>query len=375
MSEKSLKISEGIKNSAVIKNPVLFEAIGIAPVVAMAVSLKTAIMLSFIASIELVLIECFACLCLKKLKHSFRVLIYAVLGVLINVPLFMLFNRLAPNETANVSIFLPIIAVNSLIALHCERVAIKNSFKLTFLDAVSASIGYVFIIFIMGIVRELLGSGTIYGYSLNLPVKFSGLLLPFGGFLMLGFTAAVFKTAIKKKYPDEKPESAFNLSEISDGHFEGIKSLTQQELNPFSDMFGSVTANETYENDLDFGGLPSETDEPQLKVFKAPRKDKAQKRKAVKENKKTKKEKTAPAQTKIGTVESEAPKERTEYVSEFSEFDDILATLDAKNEQKQVEQDKAYKDLIDEIDKADIPEAEATVEETSEQIEREGDAE
>lgn len=359
MADKSVNLADSVKNSAVIKNPVLFEAIGIAPVVAMAVSLKTAVMLSVISTVELIIIESFACLCLKKLKHSFRVLVYAVLGVLINVPLFMLFNRLAPNETANVSIFLPVIAVNSLIALHCERVAVKNDFKTTFLDAVSASIGYVLIIFIIGIVRELLGSGTIYGYSLNLPVKFSGLLLPFGGFLLLGFIAAFFKYRIKKKYPDEKPESAFNLSEISQSHFEGIKSLTQQELNPFSDMFGSVTANETYENDLDFGGLPSETDDSQPKLFKTPRKDKAQKRKAAKENKKAKTEAKKAASPEAETSQETQPaaaKERTEYVSEFSEFDDILATLDAKQEQKQAEQDEAYKNLVEEIEKADAPE-------------------
>ena len=376
MSEKGLKISEGIKNSAVIKNPVLFEAIGIAPVVAMAVSLKTAIMLSVIAAVELVLIECFACLFLKKLKHSFRVLIYAVLGVLINVPLFMLFNRFAPNETANVSIYLPVIAVNSLIALHCERIAIKNDFKSTLLDAVSASIGYGLIIFIMGIIREVLGSGTIYSYNLKLPVKLTGLLLPFGGFLMLGFTAAFFKSVIKKKYPDEKPESAFNLSEISDGRFDGIKSLAQQELNPFSDMFGSVTANETYENDLDFGGLPSETDEPQPRVFKAPRKDKAQKRQAAKENRKAQKEKAKAVNTE-NFKESELiePHEKKEFVSEF---DDLLATIDTEEKQQPDNSDEAYKDLIDEIEKSDAAESEETAaditdEKSAEKTEEEGD--
>ena len=69
----------------------------------------------------------------------------------------MFFNRIAPNETANVSIFLPVIAVNSLIALHCERIAVRNNFKTTLVDAVSASVGYVFIIFLLGLLREIIG--------------------------------------------------------------------------------------------------------------------------------------------------------------------------------------------------------------------------
>ena len=168
MADKINSIREGVRNSAVIKNPVLFEAIGLAPAVAMAVSVKTAVMLSVISTAELIIIESIACLLLKKIKHSFRVLIYAVLGVLINIPFLMFFSKIAPNETANVSIFLPVIAVNSLIALHCERVAVKNDFKTTLIDAVSASVGYVFIIFLLGMLREVLGAGTFYSFDLKL---------------------------------------------------------------------------------------------------------------------------------------------------------------------------------------------------------------
>lgn len=94
----------------------------------------------------------------------------------------MLFRYLAPNETANAGIFLPLLAVNSLIALHCERFAVKHNFKATALDAVSAGFSYAAVILIVGVVREILGSGTVYSVKLNIPVKLPGLLMPFGGF-------------------------------------------------------------------------------------------------------------------------------------------------------------------------------------------------
>lgn len=171
MPDKKKKSVSVIRSSAIIKNPVLFEAIGIAPVVAMAVSLKSAIILSFVSFVELLLIECLACLLMKKLKGSVRKMIYAILGLLINIPLFMLFRYLAPNETANAGIFLPLLAVNSLIALHCERFAVKHNFKATALDAVSAGFSYAAVILIVGVVREILGSGTVYSVKLNIPVK------------------------------------------------------------------------------------------------------------------------------------------------------------------------------------------------------------
>ena len=85
-------------------------------------------------------------------------------------------------------------AVNSLIALHCERVAVKNDVKTSFIDAVSASLSYGVVAIIVGFLRELFANGTIWGYNLNLPVKLPAFLMPFGGLLLMGFLAG--KTVI-----------------------------------------------------------------------------------------------------------------------------------------------------------------------------------
>ncbi len=233
MSEKKKGLRQGIYNSALAKNPVLFEAVGLAPVVAMAVSLKSAIMLSAVSAVELIIIELFACLLLRRLKSSFRMPIYALLGMLINIPLFMFFEHFTPNETNSAGIFLPLLAVNSLIAFHCERFAVKHTFKETFVDAVSAGAGYAFVTLIIGILREILGSGTIYSEKLHLPVQLKGFLLPFGGFLLLGFLAAILKTAIRKKHPDAHPEQAFDVQEISQSHIGSIKVLLGEDFNPY----------------------------------------------------------------------------------------------------------------------------------------------
>lgn len=280
MPDKKKKSVSVIRSSAIIKNPVLFEAIGIAPVVAMAVSLKSAIILSFVSFVELLLIECLACLLMKKLKGSVRKMIYAILGLLINIPLFMLFRYLAPNETANAGIFLPLLAVNSLIALHCERFAVKHNFKATALDAVSAGFSYAAVILIVGVVREILGSGTVYSVKLNIPVRLPGLLMPFGGFLLLGFMAAALKAIINKKYPEKHPDASFDLSEVKQSHV--------------------IKLREFLDTDLDFFEIGEE--EPQSEKEKPhtdKRKSSAAKRKAPSLS--VKKTASAPAKSKKGT--------------------------------------------------------------------------
>lgn len=315
MPDKKKKSVSVIRSSAIIKNPVLFEAIGIAPVVAMAVSLKSAIILSFVSLVELLLIECLACLLMKKLKGSVRKMIYAILGLLINIPLFMLFRYLAPNETANAGIFLPLLAVNSLIALHCERFAVKHNFKATALDAVSAGFSYAAVILIVGVVREILGSGTVYSVKLNIPVKLPGLLMPFGGFLLLGFMAAALKAIINKKYPEKHPDASFDLSEVKQSHV--------------------IKLREFLDTDLDFFELGEE--EPQNEKEK-PRTDKrkssAAKRKAPSLS--VKKTASAPAKSKKGTVKNGASRSSTadterqkdKSFGSSAEFEEILAELE-----------------------------------------------
>ena len=235
MSDRNRKIADGIRNSALIQNPVLFEAIGIAPIAAIAVSLKTAIILAVASCLELVIIELFTCLALKKVKSYFRMPVYAALGMLINLPVFMFFAKFTPNEALNVGIFLPLLAVNSLIALHCERFAVKNKMKDTFVDAISAAAGYAFVLLLVGTAREILGSGTIYSIDLHLPVQLTGLLAPFGGLLLVGFLAAAVKALIAKRYPEEDPEKAFSLQEISESHVGSFRTLAQSDFNPYDD--------------------------------------------------------------------------------------------------------------------------------------------
>ncbi len=121
----------------------------------MAVSLKSAIILATVSALELLIIELFASLLLRRFKSRYRMPIYAVLGMLVNIPCFMFFEHFTPNEANSAGIFLPLLAVNSLIALHCERFAVKHRVRETLVDAVSAGAGYAFVVLIVGTLREV----------------------------------------------------------------------------------------------------------------------------------------------------------------------------------------------------------------------------
>jgi electron transport complex protein RnfE len=348
MSDRNRKIADGIRNSALIQNPVLFEAIGIAPIAAIAVSLKTAIILAVASCLELVIIELFTCLALKKVKSYFRMPVYAALGMLINLPVFMFFAKFTPNEALNVGIFLPLLAVNSLIALHCERFAVKNKMKDTFVDAISAAAGYAFVLLLVGTAREILGSGTIYSVDLHLPVQLSGLLMPFGGLLLVGFLAAAVKALIAKRYPEEDPEKAFSLQEISESHVGSFRTLAQSDFNPYGDTEDEDSPRvkrEKKEKPVKEKHGKKKTKQEKIKKEKPKKSGKVSKQKAKPDIVAAEMPQSVPAASPAAkTEERPVRRARQEDDDYLLEFDEMLSELDSykkKQHEKAEEAEKA----------------------------------
>lgn len=224
-----------IRNSAVIKNPLLFEAIGLCPVVAIATSLRLSIFLAVVTAIEMIVCEVLASLLLKNVRRYWRVMLYAIFGVAVIFPIMILVNRFFPDISINFGIYLPLMAVNSLIALHCERIAVKNNVKDSFIDAASASLSYGAVTILVGFLRELFANGSIADISINMPVKFPALATPFGGLLIIGFLAAGLKAFVMAKYPDKSPDRAFDTSEIRRSLRGSLKELMKDDFDPYGE--------------------------------------------------------------------------------------------------------------------------------------------
>ena len=225
-----------IRNSALVKNPLLFEAIGLCPVVAIAHSLKLAVFLAVVTAVELIVCEVLASKFLKNVRRYWRVALYTVFGVAIIFPIMYMTNRLFPNVSANFGVYLPLMAVNSLIALHCERVAVKNDVKTSFIDAISASLSYGVVAIIVGFLRELLANGTVWDYNLNIPFNLPAFSMPFSGMLLMGFLAAGLKAFIGVKYPEANPNKAFDTSEIRRSLRDNFINLMKDDFNPYGDV-------------------------------------------------------------------------------------------------------------------------------------------
>lgn len=96
-----------------------------------------------------------------------------------------------PDLYSQLGVFVPLIVVNCIILGRAEAFASKNGVWASFLDGLGCGFGYLLIILAMGIIRELLGSGTIGGKLIlgkafaSAPVIY--MILPPGGFLVIAF--------------------------------------------------------------------------------------------------------------------------------------------------------------------------------------------
>ncbi len=327
MSKKE-KVFKRIRNSAVIKNPLLFEMVGLCPVVAIALSLKLAIFVAIVVSIELIICEILSSLLLKNVRRYWRVALYVVFGIAIVFPIVSLTNKFFPELSMNMGVYLPLMAVNSIVALHCERVAVKNNVKNSLVDALSASLSYSAVTILVGFARELLASGTIGGAEVNMPVKFSALLTPFGGLLIMGFLAAGLKAFVNAKYPDASPDRAFDTSEIRRSLRGSLKELMKDEYNPYG----------AEETESAFIRIKKEKKAKKKLANQEATKEIFLEEKNEEEHKKEtpvivvrpqkKKDDKPKRKSKIKPSKSQRPERRTEEHSYLDDFSEMLSELD-----------------------------------------------
>ena len=104
----------------------------------------------------------------------------------------MLMQAFVPALYATLGVFIPLIVVNCIILGRAEAFASKN-------NAFDSALGFTLSLTVIGTIRELLGSGAVFGYSLGtadyMPLVF--VLAP-GGFLVLGYLMVVFNKLAKK---------------------------------------------------------------------------------------------------------------------------------------------------------------------------------
>ena len=193
-----------------LRNPVLVQVIGLCPAVAAAADLYVSVLLSVLVTGLLILCECVSSLLLKKIPRRVRIAVYFLIGLVVCAETAYSLEQNAPELRERAGVYLALMAASSVVALRCEKCAVKQKLRVSFLDALANGIGASLVLLTSGLVRGLLGNGTVGDWQIFSEPPLRGLSMPFGGFIVLGFMAAFLKW-FSGMFLEQEAQMAFGI--------------------------------------------------------------------------------------------------------------------------------------------------------------------
>ena len=172
------------------QNIVLMSGLVTAPIIVAATTFERALVLTlsfFLISYSSILICRFIP---REIVYTVRIICYVGVAAVMYIPTALLMNALFPETASAVSIYIEILVVNSLILAKTESRFYLMPMKEMALDALMYILGYAVAAFVVGIIREFLAFGSLFGLRVcDSPMPAAK--TTFFGFILVGVLAAV----------------------------------------------------------------------------------------------------------------------------------------------------------------------------------------
>ncbi len=181
------------------ENPTFVLILGMCPTLATTTSAINGMGMGAATMAVLIMSNIVISLIKKLIPDKVRIPAFIVVIASFVTVIQLLMQAYLPSLYQSLGIFIPLIVVNCIILGRAEAFASKNNALDSALDGLGIGLGFTLSLTLIGAVRELLGSGAIFGQSL---ISGDGMLvfvLAPGGFLVLGYLMVLFKKLTAKK--------------------------------------------------------------------------------------------------------------------------------------------------------------------------------
>ena len=179
-------------NGLVKENPLLVISIGLCSSLAVTTNVFNGIGMGFSMMFVLVMSELIIAIFRNVIPEDIRLPIFIIVIAAFTTIVQLLLEAYIPALSASLGVFLPLIVVNCIIMGRVESFASKEGPLNAVLDAFGMGFGYTWVLCAISIVRELLGSGSLFGKAI-IPEAYTVKFLSDapGGFFVFGLLSAV----------------------------------------------------------------------------------------------------------------------------------------------------------------------------------------
>ena len=195
MSNKLSLITDGL----VKNNPTFVLVLGMCPTLATTTSALNGLEMGLATLFVLVLSNIVISLVAPAVPDKVRIPVYIVIIATFVTMLQLLMQAFVPTVYDTLGLFIPLIVVNCIVLGRAEAFANKNSVGASALDGIGIGLGFTLSLTVIGIVREILGSGSVFGWKFIPGDGILAFVMAPGAFIALGYLMVLFNKYLAKK--------------------------------------------------------------------------------------------------------------------------------------------------------------------------------
>lgn len=193
MSKLSILTDGFVKN-----NPTFVLVLGMCPTLATTTSAMNGLEMGLATMFVLILSNIVISLIAPVVPDKVHIPVYIVVIATFVTLLQLLMQAFVPGVYQTLGLFIPLIVVNCIVLGRAEAFANKHGVLESALDGIGVGLGFTLSLTVIGIVREILGSSSVFGWKFIPGDGILAFVMAPGAFMVLGYLMVLFNKYLKK---------------------------------------------------------------------------------------------------------------------------------------------------------------------------------
>ncbi|MCH4813501.1 NADH:ubiquinone reductase (Na(+)-transporting) subunit D [Vreelandella neptunia] len=209
--------AKGVLTAPIFQNnPIALQILGICSALAVTTSMSVSLVMALAVIFVTAFSNLFVSLIRNHIPSSIRIIVQMTIIASLVIVVDQILKAYAYEMSKQLSVFVGLIITNCIVMGRAEGFAMSNTPGMSFLDGIGNGLGYGFVLMVVGFFRELLGAGSVFGFTILQTVQNGGwyvpnglLLLPPSAFFIIGLLIWVMRSV----NPEQIEDNEFKMKE------------------------------------------------------------------------------------------------------------------------------------------------------------------